>query len=126
MNHNLPPDKSRPFDIAVWKRASAKKRRGREHLRRNALDSVWEAVGQLRNKYKWDELYLFGSVTKPEKFSEHSDIDIGIQGLENVLHYRFIADLSELLEWGIDVVRLEDCSFAEAIKRRGIQWKRLK
>ena len=126
MKNNPPSDTSRPFDIAVWKRASAKKRRGREHLRLNALDNVWKAVGQLRNKYKWDELYLFGSVTKPEKFSEHSDIDIGIQGLENVLHYRFIADLSELLEWGIDVVRLEDCSFAEAIKMRGIQWKRSK
>ncbi len=90
------------------------------------MDSAWKAVDQLKNKYKWDALYLFGSITKPEKFSEHSDIDIGIQGLENVLHYRFIADLSELLEWGIDVVRLEDCSFAEAIKMRGIQWKRSK
>jgi predicted nucleotidyltransferase len=82
------------------------------------------AIQQLENIYQWDEIYLFGSITKPQQFSHWSDIDIGIKGLNKYRHYRFISDLSGLLEREIDVVRLEDCPFAEAIEKRGVLWKK--
>ena len=126
MNTNPPVKEKKPFDISVWARAIEKKRQKREQQRIETLDKVLNAIDQLSEKYKWKELYLFGSLTQPDKFSERSDIDFGIEGLDKYLHYKFISDLSGLLQRGIDVIRLEDCSFAESIKKRGIKWKKQK
>ena len=115
-----------PFDISIWRRALIEKRHGRERQRLNTVNKVWNAIEQLSRIYRWDDLYVFGSATKPERFGEVSDLDIGIAGLDKLLHYRFVADLSGLIEREVDVVRLEDCSFAEAIRTRGIRWKKEK
>ena len=90
------------------------------------VDKVLNAIEHLSHTYQWDDLYIFGSVAKTERFGNASDIDIGIAGLDKFLHYRFIADLSRLIEREVDVVRLEDCSFAETIRTRGIRWKKEK
>ena len=124
MKRSPTKDKTKPFDISLWRQATYSKRQSLERDRLDALDQTWMAIQQLRDFYQWDEIYLFGSITKPERFSQRSDIDIGIKGLNKYQHYRFISDLSGLLERGIDVVRLEDCPFAEAIVKRGVQWKK--
>ena len=115
-----------PFDISIWRRASIARCHARERQRLQTVDEVNQAIEQLNRIYQWEDIYLFGSITQPEQFSKRSDIDIGIQGLDKLLHYRFTADLSELLEREVDVVRLEDCSFMETIKKRGIRWKKPK
>jgi predicted nucleotidyltransferase len=115
---------TKPFDISIWRRASIGRRKWREQQRLRAVDEVNKALQELSIRYKWEEVYLFGSITKPNQFGEHSDIDIGIKGLEKFLQYRFISDLSGLLERAVDVVRLEDCTFSEAIESRGTQWKK--
>jgi predicted nucleotidyltransferase len=115
---------TKPFDISIWRRASIGRRKWREQQRLRAVDEVNKALQELSRSYQWEEVYLFGSITKADRFGEHSDIDIGIKGLEKFLQYRFIADLSGLLERAVDVVRLEDCTFSEAIESRGTQWKK--
>jgi len=124
--HNKPSKKNKPFDISIWRRALIENRHARERQRRHTVNKVWNAIEQLSHTYQWDDLYVFGSATKLERFSELSDIDIGIAGLDKLLHYRFIADLSRLIEKEVDVVRVEDCSFADAIRTRGIRWKKKK
>ena len=119
-------EKTTPFNISIWRRATIDNRHARERQRMSTVDKVWQAIEQLSHTYQWERIYLFGSVTKAGQFSERSDIDVGIKGLDKFLHYRFIADLSGLLKRKVDVVRLEDCSFSEAIKERGVQWKRHK
>jgi predicted nucleotidyltransferase len=124
MNHLNPDKRSKPFDISVWRRANEKIRRRREQQRLKAYDSVRKAIDQLEKKYPFDAIYFFGSLTKPYKFSNRSDIDIAIEGLDKYLHYRFISELSGLLNREVDVVRLEDCPFAENVKTRGVPWKK--
>ncbi len=126
MNKELSKEKSAAFDISIWRRASIENTEVRERQRQRLLHNVWKAIAQLSHSYQWDDLYTFGSVTKSGRFGERSDIDIGIQGLDKLLHYRFIADLSGLLDRKVDVVRLEDCFFSDAIKTRGIRWKKEK
>lgn len=121
-----PTQKYKPFDTTIWKRTSVERRKRREKKRLQTIEEVDRAIRQLCRTYEWEELYLFGSVSKPERFGEYSDIDIGIKGLDKFLHFRFISDLSGLLDRPVDVVRLEDCSFADPIKKRGIQWKKKK
>ena len=119
-------EKNVPFDISIWRRALIEKRLARNRQRLQAVEKVWNAVERLSHSYQWDDLYIFGSATKSERFGEVSDIDIGIEGLDKLLYYRFLADLSGLIEREVDVVRLEDCHFADAIRTRGIRWKKEK
>jgi predicted nucleotidyltransferase len=122
--HSPTQDKPSPFDISIWRRAKNSKRESIEQNRLQTLDGIWKAIHHLSHRYQWDQIYLFGSITKPERFSQRSDIDIAVKGLNKFQHYRFISDLSERLEREIDVVRLEDCPFAETIAKRGIKWKK--
>jgi predicted nucleotidyltransferase len=116
-------DKDAPFDISTWRHALIDNRRRIERQRIDALDKVNKAIEELSHTYQWDDLYIFGSAIRPERYYEFSDIDIGIEGLDKFMHYKFIADLSSLIEKEVDVIRLEDCSFADTIRTRGIRWK---
>ena len=116
----------KPFDISIWRRASIKEKQVLEQQRLQVLDDVLQAISHLSRLYNWDDLYIFGSVTKSGQFTEISDIDIGIKGLDKLLHYRFTADFSGILDRKVDVVRLEDCSFADVIRTRGVRWKKEK
>ncbi len=99
-----------------------KKAEERERTRQEMLQSVYRALQRLSEEYPWEEVFIFGSVTKPGKFSDVSDIDIGIRGLPKLLLYQFVGKISMLLDRDVDVVRLEECRFAAAIMHRGIRW----
>ena len=113
-----------PFDISIWERATQLNKVAIEKNRKKVLNDLSSAIHQLSQNYHWDELYIFGSITRPEQFGKHSDIDVGIQGLDKFMHYRLVADISGMLDRDVDVIRLEDCGFAETIKTRGILWKK--
>jgi predicted nucleotidyltransferase len=114
------------FDISIWKRGLIERRHVRSRRRLQVVEKVWNAIERLSHTYKWNDLYIFGSAAKSDRFGEGSDIDIGIEGLDKFLHYRFIADLSRLIGREVDVVRFEDCNFTSAIKTQGIRWKKEK
>lgn len=113
-------------DFSLWKRISKQRREAAEQYRLKVLDEIWNALNILFGEYQWDDLYIFGSVIRPGGFSESSDVDIGVRGLDKFLHYKFVADLSTILNRDVDVVRFEDCTFAKTIMNRGIQWTKAK
>ena len=109
-------------DISQWKQLVCQKAETQETVRRKVLQSVYQALDQLSDVYSWDDAFIFGSVTQPGRFFGASDIDIGIRGLDRFLLYEFIGKISMLLDRDVDVVRLEECRFAEKITSKGIQW----
>jgi predicted nucleotidyltransferase len=110
-------------DISLWKQLSRERAEAVEAERQQVFKSVCRALTILSEHYDWEEIFIFGSVTKPTRFSSrYSDIDIGVRGLNKFLHYRFVGEISMLLDRDVDVVRLEDCPFAETIINRGIRW----
>ena len=52
--------------------------------------------------------HLFGSVTKPFRFFESSDIDIGFVGLDNRHFFKVMSHLSEETGHDVDIVQIED------------------
>jgi predicted nucleotidyltransferase len=94
----------------------------REAERSKATQGIDAALNQLASKYTWNEIYLFGSVTKKGRFGAASDVDIAVGGLDKFKLYSFIGDISMLLMREVDVVRLEECPFASAIKKNGTPW----
>ena len=101
-----------------------KKRKEREDLRLNVIAKILTAIDRLSGEIAFDEAYLFGSVTKPFRFLENSDIDIGFIGLDNRHFFKAMSYLSEETGHDVDIVQIEDHRLADKIKRGGIRWRR--
>ena len=110
------------FDFSIWERSLARKEEERRKLRQAVLVRLDEALNALSEKYCWTEIFIFGSVTREGAFRDGSDVDVGIEGLNPLDHYAFVADISSLLERDVDVVILEECGFADRIKEKGQKW----
>ncbi|MGO8881869.1 MAG: nucleotidyltransferase family protein [Desulfomonilaceae bacterium] len=111
------------FDFSIWERNLARKEEEHEKLRQTVLVRLDEALKVLSEKYHWHKAFIFGSVTREGAFNDGSDVDIGIEGLDPLDHYAFVAAISGLLERDVDVVLLEECGFADRIKEKGLKWQ---
>ena len=117
------PKKTASFPY-LWHKSILKKQADQEKKRVAVLLQVKEALNSLEKKYQWDEAYLFGSLTMEGRFRQNSDIDIAVLGLKKNDYYKFIGEISDRLNKRVDVVLLEECSFAHFIKKKGIKWNR--
>jgi predicted nucleotidyltransferase len=88
------------------------------------MEKILTAIDRLSREIAFEEAYLFGSVTKPFRFSERSDIDIGFIGLDDRHYFRVMSYISEETGRNVDIVQLEDHRLADKIKRGGIRWRR--
>ena len=105
-----------------WYKSILKKQAAQEKKRIAVLQQAKEALNSLEEKYQWDEAYLFGSLILEGRFRQNSDIDIAVLGLKKYDYYKFIGEISDLLNRRVDVVLLEECAFAHFIKKKGIKW----
>ncbi len=109
----------KPF---IWLEARKRSAAARERYRRQVLEEVHTILQSLAGKYHWDELYLFGSLISPSRFSSDSDIDIAVSGLDKHALLPFIAEASRELGSEVDVLRLEESKIADSIRRKGQLW----
>jgi predicted nucleotidyltransferase len=101
-----------------------KRKKEREDLRLHVIAKILTSIDRLSREIAFDEAYLFGSVTKPFRFSESSDIDIGFVGLDNSHFFKVISYLSEEAGRDVDIIQLEDHPLVDKIKRGGVRWRR--
>lgn len=106
----------------IWLQARERSAAARERYRLQVLEEVHTVLQSLAQKYHWDELYLFGSLTSPNRFTSDSDIDIAVSGLDKHALLPFIAELSRELGREVDVLRLEECKIGNSIRRKGELW----
>ncbi|WP_369018001.1 nucleotidyltransferase domain-containing protein [Thermatribacter velox] len=95
-----------------------------ERLRMSTLKKVEEALEKVATQIKFDEAYIFGSLTKPGRFKKDSDIDIGFYGLKDEDFFKMISYLSLELEREVDVIQLEGHRLENKVKTEGIRWKK--
>jgi predicted nucleotidyltransferase len=64
----------------------------------------------LKERFKVDNVYLFGSVTGDSIWHERSDLDIAVEGLKPIDYMRALNAVYELLPDGLelDLVSLEE------------------
>lgn len=111
------------FDISLWEQSLREKRQRNEALRQSTLERIDAALRRLRERYTWKEIYVFGSVLRPGRFSPESDVDFAVLGLPKHDLYRLVGELSDALERPVDVVVLEESRMAHSIRRKGIRWE---
>ena len=71
-------------------------------------------------EFNVEKVVLFGSLIDKEKFTESSDIDIGLIGLDKNDFFKLYSRLTDRIPWPIDLVDLdEDPKFKIKILERG-------
>ena len=77
----------------------------------------------LRQLLPVDQVVIFGSLTKPHRFTDTSDIDIALETepAETNL-YQLTALLAEEMGRPVDIILLSECRFRDRIAREGEIW----
>ncbi|HAP32172.1 MAG TPA: hypothetical protein DCQ14_03855 [Firmicutes bacterium] len=101
-----------------------KKADAREKTRINTIGQLCAALEKLAQEVSFAEAYIFGSVIKPYRFGDASDLDIAFKELERDRLYTVISFLSDYLQREVNAVHMEDVHFQEKIVREGMRWKR--
>jgi predicted nucleotidyltransferase len=91
-----------------------------EMLRLNALNYATQKLTEYFLSLPECEVYLFGSITGSRRFGENSGIDIAVQNYKGS-RIDLFSDISQILDYPIDLVIMEKCNFAESIKSSGIK-----
>ena len=102
-------------DIDNEKHKNAEKKR---------LELLQKSIFFIKNfflKLDIQELYITGSLIVPGKFTNRSDIDIAVSGLQAEFYFKAISILEENLMRKVEIIELENCSFKEKIRTNGLK-----
>ncbi len=92
----------------------------RECRRQKARESLRQTLDRL---VPGQQVIVFGSLVKPGKFTDESDIDVALEAEpQGMSIYQLIALLSEEMGRPVDVLLLDECRFREKILREGERW----
>jgi len=104
------------FSTYILDEVLKRKKNEMEKKRKEMFRRVKEAVRDLN----FSEAYIFGSITKPYKWRDDSDIDIGFFGLSDEGWFNAFRKLSDRLERDVDILHLEGHRLKEKIVKEGI------
>jgi predicted nucleotidyltransferase len=82
------------------------------------------AAALLQKDFGADRVVLFGSASEPDRFHEHSDLDIAVWGVAEGKYLRAVARLLSLDPGiSVDLVRVESASISlqTSIERDGVE-----
>lgn len=99
--------------IQAWQRRFAEYRAERLALAERARAELPKALAILQN-YGATRVILFGSLCRPEKFHERSDIDLAVSGISSEKFIRASADVMMAIDWPTEVKPWEELSVSFA------------
>jgi predicted nucleotidyltransferase len=77
-------------------------------------EEAWEAAREvatlLRSRFAADKVIAFGSLVHPGHFSDRSDIDLAVSGIQPADFFRAWAAAGQACPFELDLVDLSDCS----------------
>jgi len=111
-----------PFDTYLLDQALARRREAQEHSRRHMLDRVLRLLDEMGPQCNIHHAYIFGSVTRPYRFSEDSDVDIAVEPVPPEQFFAAIGAFALALGREVDLIELDKCPFAHRILEEGIEW----
>lgn len=100
----------------------AREKEQNEADRLRLLQSALEWLYANGETYGISHGYIFGSVIEPGRFTRTSDIDIAVDTWETGNICGLMGYLSLHVNRDVDVIPLDQCHFANKIRRLGIPW----
>lgn len=93
----------------------------RFQLWQQAEEEANKIINMIINKYQPQRIIQWGSVLNSKYFSEMSDIDIAIVGVDSVKFLQILADAEAMTCFSLDLIRWEsiDPSFQKIILMKG-------
>jgi hypothetical protein len=110
------------FDTSLLDQALAEQQKQREQERIATLEQVLTWLDQHAAAYSIHQAYVFGSLLRPNGFSQHSDVDVAVEAVNAKHFFQAMAALSEAVGRDVDLVELCKCPFAERIRQTGQLW----
>ncbi len=107
---------------AFLEKKEERKRERRHELFLSASGDFNQIVEMIIQKYRPAKIYQWGSLLNERLFSERSDIDIALEGLDSVEDYfALLGDAEAMTSFPLDIVWLEKIHplHAESIKKKG-------
>lgn len=80
-------------------------------------------VARIAGEISPERIYIWGSLVRPEYFSERSDLDIAVEGAADPIRlYELAGELQRQTAFDLDIVRMESVhpAYADHIRRRGM------
>jgi len=107
----------------AWKERAARREEEEKQRRVQAMEKAKAAARLLKEKYKAERVYLFGSLLWGRHFTERSDIDLLVVGFPRAASYwKMLCDLEEVASpFEVNAVLAEDAfaSLKERVFREG-------
>ncbi|MGA1134441.1 MAG: nucleotidyltransferase family protein [Prochlorotrichaceae cyanobacterium] len=99
------------FDIRAARRYLQQKQETRQAKRlalwQQACQDAQKIIKMVEEKYQPKQIIQWGSILDPKHFSEISDIDLAIVGLDSITFLRLLADAEALTTFPLDLVQWE-------------------
>ncbi len=91
----------------------------KELVRKQVLQKVMTII---QNEFKGSEVevYLVGSITKPQAFSSHSDVDVVLKNYRGD-RFDFWVKLEAEIGREVEVILFERCRFQEFVIKEGLK-----
>lgn len=106
--------------MTLLQQMDAERYNRRETLRRDVRQCLLRALTELRAV---QTAIVFGSLVKPGRFSEKSDVDVALEAEPAGMTTNLLTSLlAERLGRPVDVVMLSECRFRDRILREGETW----
>lgn len=111
-----------PFPTPLLDAKLQQQRQQNEGDRQEILQAALAWLRSNAAQFGIEQGYLFGSVTQPGRFTARSDVDLAVEGLTPGDPFGLISFLSTAVNRDVDLVPLDQCHFAEKIRREGVRW----
>lgn len=110
--------------MARYRAAARQREETRQRQVQVRFDRAWQTARLgaklLREKYAIPQVWVFGSLLRPERFYERSDIDLAVWELEDQNWLQAIGDLFEIdADFSIDLVELKFTT--ESLRQRVLE-----
>ncbi|MGB3293674.1 MAG: nucleotidyltransferase domain-containing protein [Phormidesmis sp.] len=100
----------------------ARQKAANEQARQQILQMTQHWLSSNAARYGIESGYIFGSVTVPGRFSDRSDVDLAVETHKTGDICALMGDLSMYINRDVDLIPLDQCHFAEKIRRIGLSW----
>jgi predicted nucleotidyltransferase len=117
----LDPEHVRKARQGLVRREEERRSRNRQ-LHAQAVHDSRAIVDMIVQQFNPDRVYQWGSVLRPERFRDYSDIDIAVEGItQPEAYFDLLGKAQAMTTLPVDIVQLEkvEPEFAESIRTEG-------
>jgi uncharacterized protein len=105
----------------LFEQILTRKQQEREKEREELLSLTIDVLKRVTPQFSVTAAYITGSLVVTGRFHSHSDIDIAVEGLTDKNYFTFMAKVQQLLPRQVEIIELENCTFAQKIFETGLK-----